>query len=190
MSDSSILQPSSPAPSPLRFAQHALVYGGIAGAVGGGWMILEYALGLHTEHANVGRWTAIAAMIVPIGAVVFGVTSWRNHALAGRIRFVQAFGMALAIELAYALCLAFAAWIHSAWIDPNLISTVLDGIGRTAAQQPGANADEIARQAEQWKAATTPYTYAQGVFARSLFLGFFVGLLAAVTVPKKRPGLE
>jgi len=177
-------------PSPARFALHALKYGSIAGLIGGAWMIGEYALGFQTERPEIGRWTFLASMIVPIAAVILGMTAWRNNALGGRIRFVQAFGMALAVGLSFALLMAAAGWLHAAVLEPDLIERALDRYAVTAAQQPEAKPEAIAAQVELWKRSTTPVTYAQGVFTRSLVLSFFVGLLAAITVPKKRPGLD
>ncbi|MBE2214721.1 MAG: DUF4199 domain-containing protein [Opitutaceae bacterium] len=188
MQDATATTPSAPAPA--RFALHALTYGGIAGVLGGGLMIGEYALAQSAEHAEIVRWTFIAAMIIPISAVILGMTSWRNRYLGGRIRFVQAFGMALAIGLAFSLVVAGAAWVHATKIHPDLIEKSIDQWAILAAQQPEARPDDIAKQAEEYRQTTTPVVYAQDRFSRSLMLSFFIGLIASITVPKKRPGLE
>lgn len=177
-------------PSPIRFARHALLYGAAAGVLGGAFMIADYALGFQTEHVEIGRWTYLVALVIPIAAIIFGLTSWRNRVLGSRIRFVQAFGMALAIGLVFAGLLGLSAWLQTTKLAPDLIERRIDLQAIAAAQQPNANAEEIARQVDLAKKSTTPETYAKMVFTRALMHSFFVGLIAAVTVPKKRPGLE
>lgn len=152
--------------------------------------IAVYAVAEHSEGSAMVQWAYIAAMIIPIAAVILGMTAWRNRYLGGRIRFVQAFGMALAIGLVFSLCVAGSAWLHAARIAPDLIEKTIDRQAIIAAQRPDSRPDEIAKQAEEAKKSTTPVTYAQGMFSRSLMLSFFIGLIASITVPKKRPGLE
>jgi hypothetical protein len=182
--------PTTGRPVPARFALHALTYGGIAGVLGGGLTIGVYALTQDSDDTSMAQWAYIAAMIIPIAAVILGMTSWRNHYLGGRIRFVQAFGMALAIGLAYALCIGGASWLQASKLSPDLIEKSIDQWAVMAAQQPDARPDDIAKQAEAYRKSTTPVTYAQDRFSRALMLSFFIGLIASITVPKKRPGLE
>lgn len=182
--------PTAGLPMPARFALHALIYGGAAGILGSGLMIAEYALAQDPDHAGIVRYTSVAAMIIPIVAVILGMTSWRNRHLGGRIRFVQAFGMALAIGLAFSLGVAGAAWLHAAKIHPDLIGKSIDQWAVMAAQQPDARPDDIAKVAEEFRQKMTPVTYAQDRFSRSLMLSFLIAIVASITVPKKRPGLE
>lgn len=187
MTDAALLEPTS---TPARFARHALLYGAAAGAIGGGMMLADYALGFQTERAHIGRWTYLLGLVIPIAAVVLGMTSWRNHVLGGRIRFAQAFGMALAIGLVFAIVMGLTAWWQTAQLAPDLIHQRIDQQAIAAAQRPDANPEEIARQVELAKASATPRTYAKMMFTMALVHAFFVGLVAAITVPKKRPGLE
>jgi len=175
--------------SPARFAVHALKYGTGAGLLGGLWMIADYALGFQTDHMDIGRWTHLGGMIIPIAAVILGMMSWRNKALGGRIRFVQAFGMALAVGLVFALFIGAAAWLQTAQLAPELIPHRIDQQAIAAAQQPNSNPDEIAKQAELAKQQTTPVAFAKMMFSYSLMQSLFIGLIASITVPKQRPGL-
>lgn len=181
---------SAAPPTPARLARHAARYGGIAGAIGGVWMMCGYALSVHPRFGTVGGWVSFLVLIVPISAAVLGIVGWRNDALGGRIRFTQAFGMALAIGLVCSACLGLAAWLHAAVIQPDLIDRLLelDAARRSAA--PEADAEAIAREIEQARATLTPARFGQSVFAGRLIESFFIGLIASITVPKKRPGME
>jgi len=176
-------------PSPSHFALHACAYGGIAGAATAGSAILLYRMGLRTQYPEVGRWIDLAILLLPIGAMILGMMAWRNRHLAGQIRFVQAFGMALAIGLAFSLLVSAGAWLHAGKLDPDLIANAIDQQAAQAARQPGAQPEVIAEQAAQAKRVNSPVTYAQAMFVRSLTISFFIGLVAAATLPKKRPGL-
>lgn len=182
---------AAPAPRPTRrFVRHALVYGGLAGVLGGLWMIAEYALGFQTDRVEIGRWTSVAALVIPIGAVILGMMSWRNNVLGGRIRFAQAFAIALAIGLVFSVIIGGTAWLQAAKLSPELVSRRIDQQAHAAAQQPGADQEQIARQAAAAKAQATPGSYATVMLTFSLMQSLFVGLIAAITVPKKQPGLE
>lgn len=183
-------QSSRRAADPARFARHTLRYGGIAGLLGAGWMMAEYALGLQTERSDIGRWTAFGLMVIPIAAVVLGITSWRNHALGGRIRFTEAFGLALAIGLVFSVTMGAGAWLHAGVISPDLVEKQIQHRAAVEAQQPGADPAAIAKTAEEHMKLATPFLWARFVFSRMLVQSLLVGVIAAVTVPKKRPGLE
>ncbi len=183
-------QPSRPPANPASFAWHTLRYGGLAGLIGGGWMMAEYALGLQTEHADIGRWTALGLMVIPIATVVLGITSWRNVALGGRIRFAEAFGLALAIGLVFSVTMGALAWLHAGVIAPDLVENQIQHRAAVEAQLPGADPAATARTAEEHLKLATPFLWARFVFSRMLVQSLLVGLIAAVTVPKKRPGLE
>lgn len=172
------------------FLNHAAKYGGIAGVAGGLWMIVDYALGFQTDKVHIGKWTSIIAMVVPIAAVILGMMHWRNKALGGRIRFVQAFGMALAIGLIFSGCMAGAAWLQASKFAPDLLERKIEQQAVIAAQRPDANPEEITKQVELARQSATPVTYAKVVFSMMLMQSLFVGLIASITVPKQQPGTE
>lgn len=180
----------TPRPTAAQFAWHALRYGGVAGLAGGAWMIADYALGFQTERLEIGRWTSLVSMVIPIAAVILGLMAWRNKALGGRIRFVQAFGVALGVGLVFATCMGAIAWLQAAKLAPDLIERQIQRRAAYEAAQPNADPAAIAQRAEDNLKVATPLMWGRFVFSRMLMQSLFVGLVAAITVPKKQPGLD
>jgi hypothetical protein len=165
-------------------SRHAAIYGCASGALGGAWMMAEYALGFGTERIDIGRYTQLASLVIPVAATVLGVMRWRDNACGGAFRFPQAFGAALGIGLAFSATMAAAAWFYSAVINPQIIPAILDAqaAGMAAA---GATPEDVTRTREEALLRATPGALAYSVFVFSIIKSFVIALMAAVSVRKK-----
>jgi hypothetical protein len=179
--------PESPLPgiSLKLLVRHAALYGGIAGVLSGAWMILEYALGFQTVKPEIGRITALAALIFPVGAMILGVMRWRDRVLGGSMKFTQAFGAALAIGLVFSVVFAGAAWLHAGVLVPDLVITKIEAYAtalRAAGKVPVADID---KWLETERARANAGTYAYQYFSGSLIQSLVIALMAAISVRKK-----
>jgi hypothetical protein len=160
------------------------VFGGIAGAVGAIWILLEYAFGFHGARISDIRITTAASLVVPVVAIMVGIMRWRDRMLDGSIRFTQAAGVALAIGLVYSIIVAAFSGIYAAFINRDFLSALL-AFQAQMMRDAGFSADDIAKQVEAGKHATaTSLAYARFVFW--LGTSLVVSLISALLV-RKRP---
>jgi hypothetical protein len=119
--------------------RRALAYGTLAAAGTAAWMLLEYALGLHTTHAEVGRWTGFVGIVFPVLAVVMAIRAVRRA--AGVLPFARAMAQGIAVGVVFALLSAVAVWGYFAVLNPSfqaaggpvdvgqqVVSTLLGGL--------------------------------------------------------------
>lgn len=168
----------SPQSSLFRLATHALVYGGIAGALGGLWTWLQFPLGWYSGRSG------MVTVLVMVGAIAYGIIRWRDRVRGGRMGFAEASGTGLAIGLVAAALIGGVARVHAA-MDASLVDQIL--AAQTAAMQDaGRSAEDIASTTEMVRTSFTPATYGMTMFITMLLVSFISSLLAAVVV-RKRP---
>ena len=89
----------------------ALIYGIATGVATGMWMFAEYALGLHSEPAGIGRWTGFLALIFPIvTAYVLVQRDWKPSWFATGLQGI-AFGASGGLTSG-ATIYAYFAWLN------------------------------------------------------------------------------
>jgi hypothetical protein len=137
----------------------ALRYGALAAAGGAVWTLTEYALGWHTTHAAVGRWTGFVSLVFPVAAIVWALRAARREA-GGALSFRRGLGEAAGVgavlaSLGGAFFYAYHAWLHPAF-------------------GPAARAG-------------TPATQAAAAAVSSLGVGLLVGVVAAAAMRARAP---
>lgn len=171
-------------PGFARLVRHALVFGGGAGAIMLAWLLAEWAAGLHGPRIAYMRFTTMAAMLVPILAVMIGMMRWRDRVMGGTFKFIQAFGVALGIGLVFAVGAGLATWLYAGVINPGYIPGIID-FQAEAMRQANLATDEIARQVELTRQRATPAAFAYGRFVSWLMIAFVISLAAALVIRKK-----
>lgn len=58
--------------------KRALIYGTAAAAGGAAWTLTEYALGFHTEKAEMGRYSGFVGIVFPIAGIVLALRDARR----------------------------------------------------------------------------------------------------------------
>jgi hypothetical protein len=152
---------------------HALIFGGVSGALGAGLNWAQFAFGFY------GRAAWIVLLFVPLIAIILGVQRWRDGVLGGAIRFPQAFSAALAIGLVYALIQWGFASVLVHHLEPGLLDAVAT-FQREAMQSAGRAAEEIAAAEKEFREQLTPAVYAKSIFAFNLIVAFIGALLASL----------
>lgn len=103
----------------------SFVMGLLVGIGTGLWMWLEYALGLHTTYASVGRWTGLLSIAAPFVGLIGALRRIRRRdgALLFRTGVPHVAILSLGATCAMALMSAvYAQWIHPTWLAERGIS--------------------------------------------------------------------
>lgn len=97
----------------------------LVGLASGLWMWMEYALGLHTTHVDIGRYTGFVSMIFPILGMYGALRSARSVGaglgLAATLRQVIALSAAAAPVMAL-MAWGYVAWLHPAWLSVSAMT--------------------------------------------------------------------
>jgi hypothetical protein len=96
--------------------RRALIYGTLAAVGTAAWMMLEFELGLHTEHAEVGRWTGFIGLLFPVIAIVLAMSALRRS--EGALPMRRALAQSAAIGIVFAILGALTVWLYFEWVNP------------------------------------------------------------------------
>lgn len=97
--------------------QRALTYGTAAAIGTAAWMMIEYAAGLHGEHAALGRWTGFVGLVFPVAAIFLAVRAQRRDRPA--VTSGSAFAQGALVSAVFAWLSAAAVWLYFAWVNPD-----------------------------------------------------------------------
>lgn len=89
------------------------------------WMWAEYALGLHTAYADMGRVTGFFSIVAPIAGMILALRRVRKR--IGELTFRSGMPHVLAVSVAAAgtmaaMSLGYVAWINPAWLAQARLS--------------------------------------------------------------------
>ncbi len=157
----------------------ALRFGGIAGLIGGLWIVVAFWLHFY------GGLAETAGVIVPIGAIVVGVMRWRDQVTGGATRFSSAFAAGLAIGLIYAATFALVFYVyvnlrHDVVVD-QWVQVQIERMHD--ASVPQGQIDEAVANA---RPHLTAGFFAKQRFTFSLVVSLVVSLIAALVIPRRR----
>jgi hypothetical protein len=161
-----------------RLPMHALLFGGVAGAVGCAVRWAEFAFGFY------GRAAELCLLFVPLIAIILAVQRWRDGALAGAINFSRAIGAGLAVGMIYSVLHWIFAWVLVHHLEPDLLETMA-AFQREGMQAAGRTAEEIATADQRFRAEITADIYPKIIFAHTLVVTFIGSLLAALFIRKR-----
>lgn len=96
--------------------RRALIYGTLAAAGTTAWMLLEFALGLHGEHAEIGRWTGFVGLLFPVITIVLALSALRRS--EGVLPMRRALAQSAVIGGVFAILGGLTVWLYFAWVNP------------------------------------------------------------------------
>lgn len=168
--------------------RYALVYGGLAGAIAIGIIIVTLAVGL----ASHSLWFGYLVMLVALSLVFVGVKRYRDIECGGVIRFGRAFGLGIGIALVagliyvagWELYTALSGWDFMADYTSSLIEQM-----RAEGASPAAIQAQQAEMREMAEMYANPLFRLPMIFAEIFPVGLLVALVSAALLrnPKLLP---
>jgi hypothetical protein len=150
-------------------------YGLLSGAGVCVWIALEYALGLHTEHARLGEITGLLSNLIPLTMLFLLLKAKRAGIYDGHLSLGAGIGAALlasfvASLLVYSGLTSYTHFINPTWVDQALELKVAAWRAQSVAET------EIQTKIVQFRNAYTP----RGLLLTTIVGMTLLGGLAAI----------
>jgi uncharacterized membrane protein (DUF485 family) len=159
------------------------ISGIITGLVISGWMYLEFLAGFHGS--EVGGYTGFAALLFTILGIYFGIRSYRNRVMAGKINFWQGVLAGVVISVFAGLITAVFTFVYFRYINPGFVDFMVN-IKREALEQQGASDVQIQSSEIITRESLQPLTQALRAFGGYLAAGSLFSLIIAGLLKTKR----
>jgi hypothetical protein len=88
----------------------------LVGLASGLWMWMEYAVGLHTSHADLGRYTGFISVTFPLLGLYVALRAVRNR--SGRLDARTSVRHVATVSASATAAMALLAWGYAAWLNP------------------------------------------------------------------------
>lgn len=154
-----------------------LKYGVLFAAIVIVYVMLEHFLGFNTTRHDIGQYTRLAGVIVPIVGVFFGIKAKRDNELNGVMTFGQGVKTGFLIAVIQTTLTTIWFWFYSTVINPQFLDSML-AFERSQMLAAGTSPAVIEADAES-KRAFFRVPYFQ-IF--QLVLGIAYGVVIAVIV--------
>jgi hypothetical protein len=119
------------------------------------YVMIEHFLGLNTVRHDIGEYTRLAGIIVPIIGVFAGIGSKRNE-LGGNMTFGQGFKAGLIVAVVQTTITTLWFWFYSSVVNPQYLPTMLDFERARMVASGASSADIDARLASVTSMYSSP----------------------------------
>jgi Protein of unknown function (DUF4199) len=126
-------------------------YGVLFAAIVVVYVMIEHLLGVNTTRHDIGQYTRLAGVIVPILAVFFGIKAKRDKELNGVMTFGQGVKTGFLIAVIQTTLTTIWFWFYSTVINPEYLDTML-AFERSQMLASGTPEGVIAADAESKRA--------------------------------------
>ncbi|MGH9970192.1 MAG: DUF4199 domain-containing protein [Pyrinomonadaceae bacterium] len=161
-----------------------LKYGLIFSLVVVVYVMIEHALGFNTTRHNIGQYTRLGGVLVPIVALFLGIKEKRNKELNGRLTFGQGVKTGVLIAVIQTTLTTLFFFVYGNIINPDFLPTLLE-FERTKMSSGGYPEAEISAQLERLKAMYS--LPVQPIFQMMIGIsyGFVLSLLFSALLKRK-----
>ena len=150
-------------------------YGVVAGAGISLWIAVEYHLGLHTTHVEIGEYTGYFANLIPLGAFFLLLRQKQASSSDGRLSLGRGVASGLLASFVSALIVYGFMVIYNRWINPYWVDNAL-AVKVAQQRAHGLSEIEIRRQITFYRQSNSP----MGLIATTLLgltvMGGFISL--------------
>lgn len=89
------------------------------------YVLIEHVLGINTTRHDIGQYTRLAGILVPILGIFFGIRAKRKNELSGTISFGQGVKTGFIIAVIQTTLTTFWFWFYGTIINPQFLDTML-----------------------------------------------------------------
>ncbi|MBE2228189.1 MAG: DUF4199 domain-containing protein [Ignavibacteria bacterium] len=173
-----------------------LFYGLIAGGVLTVLFLLSHMLFMKNFSAEMwetGEIIGYSSMLIALTAIFFGVKTYRDKVLGGKITFGRAFTLGIGISAVAAFIFGVYVYILYTAIAPDLSGKMIE-IYREKIKTSGQTQEVISRQLEEFDKESAlwnnPYLQSFVMLLTVFMIGVVISLVTAVILKKKIPIIE
>lgn len=160
-----------------------LKYGLFSGIGLCAWMLLEYALGIHSTHIAWSQYSDLLSMIIPVFAITLGMMAWRDSRGDGNITLGKGVSVGMGIGLISSLIATLFFFVYTRWINPAYFDHYTDWQASllTAA---GKSAQDVAHTKELFYEAARRGYFILAKLTLLLACSFILSIFIAVWVKR------
>jgi hypothetical protein len=100
-------------------------YGVIFAAIVIVWVMFEHVMGYNSARQDIGEYTRLAGILIPIIGVFFGIKAKRDKDLAGAMTWGQGVKAGAAVAIVQTTITTLWFLIYALWINPQFMETML-----------------------------------------------------------------
>ena len=159
-------------------------YGVFCGIGVGLWVVVEYLLGFHNKHIEIGRYSGYFSSIIPIVLIYLALRERRRLWHHGSLTFRQGFQYGVILSLISAVIITGFFWVYNHAINPGWLDAAAD-FQRRKMLQAGAGAAEIRRQLDELQKYSSPMYQLVWNFIGTAGLGLLFTVIISLFMKKK-----
>lgn len=119
-----------------------LKYGLIFGIAVMAYVMVEHFMGFNTVRHDIGEYTRLGSIIIPVLALFFGIREKRNKDFGGHMTLVQGVKTGVLIAFVQTTLTTLFFFLYAEIINPDFLNTVIE-YQRTKMAQAGVLENEI-----------------------------------------------
>jgi hypothetical protein len=177
-------------------AKKSLISGLSAGAILVGLFLLSYILFRNNTEPNmltVREIIGYTCMIIALTAIFFGIKSYRDKVLGGRITFGKAFMLGIGISAVAALIFGIYVYVLYGLISPDSIDKLMEAY-RNKITTSGETQQVIEQELQKFESEAVLWrnTYLMSfiMFITVFLIGVLISLVSAAILKRREPLLE
>ena len=164
----------------------ALYLGAIWGIAMGIYMLLEFAVGLHTTYLEVGQYVGFLRYIILFVGILLAIRSISEKFFDGEVRYWKAVGIGVLVSVSAGVVMGVFEYAYAAWIAPDFFERFLE-MHLQAMRESGASDAAIAEAREGALMWSAPHMNFLLYFVETIVFGFGLSLIAAIFRTKREP---
>ena len=125
-----------------------LKYGLMFGFAVIAYVMVEHFMGFNTVRHDIGEYTRLGGIVIPLVALFFGIREKRNRDLMGHMTLVQGVKAGVLIALVQTTLTTVFFLLYAEFINPDFLNTVIE-YQRAKMAQAGALENEIKAAVDQ-----------------------------------------
>lgn len=163
----------------------AMNYGALLGLVLILFSVLLYVLDQTTNKAL--SWVSYLFIIA---GVYLGTKAFRDNVNGGFVTYSQALWTGTLIVVFASFLSAFYTYVFTKFIDPGLITKILDETEMQMLEQPGMTEDTVEQSMKYVKMFITPGMMTVMVVLTYTVVGFVISLITSAILKKENPSFD
>ena len=161
-----------------------LIYGIAAGLGISLWVFIEFLLGLHDKHLEIGQFTGYLSTIIPIACIYLGLKEKRGQLSPETLTLQQGLTTGLIVSLISGIITTAFFLLYYHFINPGWRQSAED-FERSQWEHTGMPEEEIALQIEQLKFLNSDTGVVIFNMISSLVLGMIISFFLTLFLRKK-----
>lgn len=170
------------------------------GLVSGGSLTVLFVLShilfmknFSAEMWETGEIIGYSSMIIALTAIFFGVKSYRDKVLGGKISFGKAFTLGMGISAISSIIFGIYVYFLYTAIAPDLSGKMIE-VYREKIKTSGQTQEVVTKQLEEFEKEApmwnNPFLQSFVMLVTVFFIGIIISLITAVILKKKIPLIE